>query len=417
MTQHVELEPKPKPRRELQVASLRELFKITTSLAIVNAARVLLGESEGATLHASLIFAAFLIVVVRYYYGNDLHLLEKYQGEAGRNRDNARLPIDFLFFFTEGLLLVGLSFQIRQVDYFSIILFVLFLVDCTWFGLVQLRERSDVPNGAEADVDRPAHQRWWFILNLIFFMVLGVVRFVVWPRFGEPGETDKPGDIKSDDIRVGVVFFIAVVHTIVDLGMNFRFYFDEYRRSTTFRFMVGGPFTGKLAGGAWQDSHLRACIKLAVQMLSMKGAEVYSAHLIEQFGTRLREARDYVPLDIKQAELCSHYVAFWDGTQSSGLAVELTIAASAGAQILLFNKRGTDSQPFLDELVRRSGGRVLDYDSEDDVSSGLLELNTSKVGRRKTAAAKTSAPHAAPVGVASSPPAGAPGRRTNRRRP
>jgi hypothetical protein len=106
--------------------------------------------------------------------------------------------------------------------------------------------------------------------------------------------------------------------------------------------MIGAPLTAKLVDGHWSDKELMDCIMRAHYICERSDYVVYSAHVIEQFGVKLRKVRNYVLADVREAKDAAVYIGITDGTQSNGMAVELGIAAASGTRILLFVRNETD---------------------------------------------------------------------------
>ena len=115
------------------------------------------------------------------------------------------------------------------------------------------------------------------------------------------------------------------------------------------------------------------CIIRTYYLCRENNYEVYSAHIIEEFGTKLRKIDKYVIDDIREAKDAAIYVGITDGTLSNGMAVELGIAAASGTQILLFVHESAQDVSFLEELARTHSGIVLRYSRADDIVDQLCK--------------------------------------------
>jgi hypothetical protein len=135
--------------------------------------------------------------------------------------------------------------------------------------------------------------------------------------------------------------------------------------------MIGAPFTGKVHGGHWGDEELKHCIFRLFYILEHNHYTVYSAHMIEKFGEKLRQPTQYLWDDVREAQDVALYIGITDGTQSNGLAVELGVAATNATQILLFVREKSTGISFLEQLVRAHNGVVLRYQSSNDLIEKL----------------------------------------------
>ena len=123
--------------------SVLELFKFVTSLGLVSAVSVSLGVimPTGATtqlpeLYRAAILVAFILLLVRYYHGNSLHLLECYEEGVFSRNPRIALPADAFFILIEGILLTSMSFAILDARLFYYLLSALVAVDVVWSGLL-----------------------------------------------------------------------------------------------------------------------------------------------------------------------------------------------------------------------------------------------------------------------------------------
>lgn len=351
-------------RGQHQMTSLRELFKIIISVAIVNAVRTWIGEDPAHRLFTTSsfgnrgdhsLFVVFILVVIRYYYGNDLHLLEDYSAHQHHRATARRLQIDFLGFFVEGLLLAALSFYIRDVDTFSALLCALFFVDFGWFALTP--KPPSHPAKTRHHVD---HRIVWLSINLVAATALLALRVFMWEQW-------KASSIDSGHRYVATVL-VAAAHTIADVTINHDFYFAQYRKvGNDFRVMVGAAFTAKLSTqGKWSDPDMRYIIESINKTLRDElQATVYCAHIIENFGQSLRQPKRYVSEDVSNARSCACYIAILEDVPSPGMAAELAVAAASGAYIVGLLSEQTTASAFLVELVR-SHGRLLTYKSKEE---------------------------------------------------
>jgi hypothetical protein len=331
-------------------SSILELFKFVTSLALVSAVSVWIGILGTTTpalaivLDHTLLLTSFVLVLVRYYHGNSLHLLERYADGATAPKLDVALPTDGFFILLQGIVLVALSFSVKEPMFFGAFLTGLLIIDAVWSGsLVQLNQE---PTGG--------YIRRWFLINLIGSIAL----VLMWLSTLNA----------SPRLIVILLFAFVLLHTLADYWLNWRRYFPTTEERDM---MLGAPLTAKLIDGRWQDLEMKDCITRAYFICQQNGYRVYSAHLIEEFGAKLRKLSGYVLEDVRQAKDAAVYVGITDGTQSNGMAVELGIAASCGTEIILFVKASSPHVSFLEELTRMHGGTVLPYSSSDDLIEKL----------------------------------------------
>jgi hypothetical protein len=302
--------------------SILELFKFVTSLALVSAVSIWIGFNgmprsmvNPFALEPTLVLVGFILLLVRYYHGNSLHLLDRYaEGTPARNIDVA-LPTDAFFILFQGIILAALSFSVRTMDLFGWLLLALLFVDAIWAGML-LRLNQEPTN---------SYLKSWFQINCAGALILIVV--LVSTLSGGPRI-----------VSICLFSFIAV-HTFFDYWWNWRRYFPS---PDDRRLMIGAPLTAKLVDGHWSDKELMDCIMRAHYICERSDYVVYSAHVIEQFGVKLRKVRNYVLADVREAKDAAVYIGITDGTQSNGMAVELGIAAASGTRILLFVRNETD---------------------------------------------------------------------------
>lgn len=331
-------------------SSILELFKFVTSLALVSAVSVWIGILGSTTpalaivLDHTLLLTSFVLVLVRYYHGNSLHLLERYDDGATAPKLDVALPTDGFFILLQGIILVALSFSVKDPEFFGAFLTGLLIVDAIWSGsLVRLNQE---PTGS--------YLQRWFLINLVGSILLVLVKLFTLSA--------------TPRVTVLLLFAFTLLHTIVDYWLNWRRYFPTPEESDM---MLGAPLTAKLIDGKWQDREMMDCITRAYFLCQQNGYRVYSAHVIEEFGAKLRKISGYVLADVRQAKDAAVYVGITDGTQSNGMAVELGIAASCGTEIILFVKESSPHVSFLEELTKMHGGTVLPYSSSNDLIEKL----------------------------------------------
>jgi len=327
--------------------SVLELFKFVTSLALVSAVSVALGviglsgvTNQVSSLNKGLMLVAFIFLLIRYYHGNSLHLLESYEeGNPSRNVSIA-LPADAFFIILQGIVLTALSFTILNLELFSILLFALLVIDAIWAGtLVRLNKDPTQKYLLE-----------WFLLNFIGAIVLAVGYLLV--------------SDSSIEIQVQSIFIFILLHTIYDYWRNWPRYFPPPVERTL---MIGAPLTAKIIDDAWSDPELKECIVRAYYLCKQNDYAVYSAHIIEEFGAKLRKLGSYVVADVREAKDSAVYIGITDGTASNGLAVEVGIAAASGTEIHLYVRDTSENLAFLEELVRAHKGSLESYGTPDEL--------------------------------------------------
>ena len=333
--------------------SILELFKFVSSLSLLNAVTQLLlppGGQAGVGWHPSLdrvlLFVCFVLLFVRFYHGNSLHLLEVYSEDNTVKKLDRALVTDTVFILLQGIVLTFMSFAVVDWHLFLCALLGLLVTDVVWSGALL---RLDDRRGDD-------YLRGWFKVNSLFSVLSALLLLV--------------SQYISPVVGASVLLVGVGAHTVSDYKVAWRRYFPAPEHS---RIMIGAPFTGKLVDSQWLDDELKAAILRVASLCQQNGFSVYSAHVIERFGKSTRAVEQYVPADIHEAKRASVYIGITDGTPSNGLAVELGLAAASGTEVVLFVKHATEGASFLEAVVAGAKGKVIRYSDPGEIVRNVYD--------------------------------------------
>jgi nucleoside 2-deoxyribosyltransferase len=119
-----------------------------------------------------------------------------------------------------------------------------------------------------------------------------------------------------------------------------------------------------------QDVELRKTLENILEILKNNGYEVRSAHVREDWGSKLMKPDDFVPIDFKWVNESDLVIAYIDGT-SSALYTEIGWASVSNKTILILHKEGTYLSPLVKGLNSIPGASVEILTFKDD--KGLNE--------------------------------------------
>lgn len=162
-------------RRQHSVDNLERLYTIVAALALTSAVERLIMDRGSATSghfnvhsisveYASvLMFLGLVATMIPFYHGANVYLFETHVHGDGVQRPLAVL-LDFLFFFSQGLIFFLASRVIGDAELFYWVIVVVLLWDCVWEMSVYLSGESTF-----------GQIQKWLYLNVVASMVLFVV--------------------------------------------------------------------------------------------------------------------------------------------------------------------------------------------------------------------------------------------------
>ena len=205
-------------RRRHSVDNLERLYTIVAALALTSAVeRIILDRGTSTARHFDVqsisveygslfMFAALVATMIPFYHGANVYLFETHVFSAPTSHRPLAALMDFLFFFTQGLLFFLASRVIGDAQLFYWVVVAVLVWDCTWEMFVYLSGESSF-----AQIQR------WLYLNLATSLLLFVV--LVTPLL--------PDDLR----RWGFATVILVVRSVLDYVLNWSAYWPTGTRS------------------------------------------------------------------------------------------------------------------------------------------------------------------------------------------
>lgn len=201
---------RPNERRRQSVDNLERLYTIVAALALTSAIERLVLDRGTATLrhfdahsisveYASLfMFVGLVATMIPFYHGANVYLFETHVFGPDIRRPLAVL-MDFLFFFTQGLLFFFASRVIGDPELFFWVIVGVLIWDCIWEMFVYLSGESNF-----------SQIRRWLYLNVATSMLLFIV--LVTPL------------LPDGLLRWGFAATILVVRSALDYVLNWGAY-------------------------------------------------------------------------------------------------------------------------------------------------------------------------------------------------
>ncbi len=200
-------------RRRQSVDNLERLYTIVAALALTSAIERLVLDRGTATRrhfnvqsisieYASLfMFVGLVATMIPFYHGANVYLFETHVFGPGIQRPLAAL-VDFLFFFTQGLLFFFASRVIGDPELFFWVIVGVLIWDCIWEMFVYLSGESNF-----------SQIRRWLYLNVATSMLLFIV--LVTPL------------LPDGLLRWGFAATILVVRSALDYVLNWSAYWPR----------------------------------------------------------------------------------------------------------------------------------------------------------------------------------------------
>jgi len=200
------------------VDSLQRLFSVVVALAITVAIQKVLFDEKGnmhvwydEATHAYVLWnalsnrlpalLAFIFSIVPFYHGMNRHLDRIYVEREVPGNKEGYLVVDFFVFFLESCLLVAFASLVGVKDYAFIALMLLLAVDAAWaFGTHGIHYGAIAPSTAR-----------WGVINAV---TIGVLLLFYCSNLFPIGV-----------LRSWALSEVAVVRTIIDYSVCWRFYF------------------------------------------------------------------------------------------------------------------------------------------------------------------------------------------------
>lgn len=204
------------------IASLKNIVTIVAGLAITNAIISLfvvnnVADFTSATPKTFLLFAIFLLNIIRFHHGNMRHLDTTYTPEPGKVGlthspvgSAGKTALDFFVIFFQTVGFAVLSFLLRQSSEFVVLFTSLIAIDVLWFLGV---------HGMVTDPSSFLHQKKWTINNVVTLLAL----LILIASSANLGDT----------VYFYLCFGCILLNTVVDFWISWAFYFPgaEYQRT------------------------------------------------------------------------------------------------------------------------------------------------------------------------------------------
>jgi nucleoside 2-deoxyribosyltransferase len=133
---------------------------------------------------------------------------------------------------------------------------------------------------------------------------------------------------------------------------------------------VSAPFSRLcLADGGFEPLS-RGYFEAVILRLKESGHSIYSAHLIENWGARLRDPKSMVIEDFAGIRTCDALVAYLGGPVSEGVFVELGWASALEKPVILLLEERREYSP----LVANLSALVRSYKLYIDEAGGVADI-------------------------------------------
>lgn len=191
------------------VKSLQTLYTVVIGVALSSATVNLIssGDLSKITLQSLLLFFSFSLTLIPFFHGAMRHLDDAYLENKNEHIRNGALLLDFLLLFIHGVVLVILSFFMKNSLTFLIVLLSILTLDVIW-GLFAHCASASKKNGAELK---------WVTINSIFVAVFVAYLSHIDVMAGNYNETNL-----SVIVSVG-----CLIRTVIDYSWGWSFYFPE----------------------------------------------------------------------------------------------------------------------------------------------------------------------------------------------
>jgi Nucleoside 2-deoxyribosyltransferase len=110
------------------------------------------------------------------------------------------------------------------------------------------------------------------------------------------------------------------------------------------------PFSRLCSVQAGFEPRFRGYFEAIICKLRERGHSLYSAHMIENWGTKLRDPKSMVAEDFAGVRNCDALVAYLGGPVSEGVLVELGWASAHEKQIILLLEVRREYSPLVTNL-------------------------------------------------------------------
>jgi hypothetical protein len=120
------------------------------------------------------------------------------------------------------------------------------------------------------------------------------------------------------------------------------------------------------------DVKLRKTLENIQEILKNNGYEVRSAHVREDWGSKLMRPDDFVPIVFSWINESDLVIAYIDGT-SSAIYTEIGWASFSNKTILILHKEGTYLSPLVKGLnaIHSSSVEILSFKNDKDLNENL----------------------------------------------
>lgn len=141
---------------------------------------------------------------------------------------------------------------------------------------------------------------------------------------------------------------------------------------------VAAPFSSRFNFSTGKsDNALKKTLESIILALKMKGYEVKNSHVREDWGKKLMQPSEFVPLDYQWIEECNFFLAYIDDYRPLGLYIELGWASMLRKKILILLKDDVPYSPMLEGLsyipnMPKSNIKIFKFNDTDRL---LQDLN------------------------------------------